>query len=240
MSALRQPMIQLTVSLLVVLVLLRYVVPSMVGQLVKRGKELPLPTKILLDISNAFVNYGLLIGVVAVAVIGGIMYWRSTENGALIIDRIKLKLPLIGYFTKIGAVVQFSQTLGMLLQSGVNLSEALDIVVDIIDNRVLKKTLIEARDKIVKQGKIAQYLKQTDIFPSIAIYLINTGEQSGELDTMLLTVASNYEEELTELSDNLSASLAPILLIVMALIVGFIVMAIALPMADMADMSKMK
>ena len=84
-----------------------------------------------------------------------------------------------------GAVVQFSRTLGMLLESGVNLSEALDIVVKIIDNRILKDALSKARDNIIKQGKIAEYLRQTGIFPPIAIYLLKTGEESGQLDFML-------------------------------------------------------
>ena len=107
------------------------------------------------------------------------------------------------------AIVQFCYTLGMLLEGGVNLAESLDIVVNIIDNRVLADALREARDKIIKQGKIAQYLKQTGIFPPIAIYLISTGEQSGQLDTMLLTVAKNYEEDLGEYADGLAAKIGP-------------------------------
>ena len=81
----------------------------------------------------------------------------------------------------------------------------------IIDNRILADTLNEARDKIIKQGKIAQYLKQTNLFPPIAIYMISTGEESGQLDVMLTTVANNYEEELGEISDKLTASLGPIM-----------------------------
>ena len=106
-----------------------------------------------------------------------------------------------------GAVVQFSRTLGMLIESGVNLAESLDIVVKIIDNRILKDAFNQARDKIIKQGKITEYLKQTNIFPPIAIYFLKTGEESGQLDFMLLTVAKNYEDDLADFSDNLSAAL---------------------------------
>ena len=151
------------------------------------------------------------------------------------IDRIKLKLPIVGYFTRMNAIVQFCYTLGMLLEGGVNLAESLDIVVSIIDNRVLADALREARDKIIKQGKIAQYLKQTNIFPPIATYLISTGEQTGQLDAMLLTVAKNYEEELGEYADGLSAKIGPVLLILMAVIVGFIVIALMLPMTQMGE-----
>jgi type II secretory pathway component PulF len=150
---------------------------------------------------------------------------------------MKLRIPIVRYFARTGAVVQFSRTLGMLIESGVNLSEALDIVVKIIDNTVLKDALNEARDKIIKQGKIAEYLKETNLFPPIAIYLIKTGEQSGQLDFMLLTVAQNYEEDLKEAADGLASKISPILLIVMAGIVGFIVIAIAVPIMQMGEIA---
>jgi type II secretory pathway component PulF len=126
----------------------------------------------------------------------------------------------------------------MLIESGVNLAESLDIVVKIIDNKVLADTLNSARDNIIKQGKIAEYLKQTNMFPPIAIYLIKTGEETGKLDMMLLTVAKNYEEELAELTDSMTSKIGPILLIVMALVVGFIVVAIAVPMMSFGDLNK--
>lgn len=238
-GAMRQPLIQLTVAAGVVGLLLYKVVPSMAAIFAASKKELPLPTKILMTISNFFVSNIIWILLGLALVIGAFLYWRSTPSGALTIDRIKLKLPLIKYFARTNAIVQFSQTLGMLLKSGVNLAEALDIVVNIVDNRVLANALSKARDKIVKEGKITQYLKQTGIFPPMATYLINTGEQSGELDNMLLTVAANYEEDLTELSDSLTEKLGPLMMIVVAAIVGFIVLAIALAMVEMTDVSAM-
>lgn len=236
-SAFRMPLIQLGVALVVVVILLYKVVPTMARTL--KG-DLPWYTRFLVSLSDFVVSYYILLIIVVLFIVVVFQYWRSTESGAEIIDRIKLRLPLISYFSRIGTVVQFSRTLGILLQAGVNLAEALDIVVKIIDNRVLAHALSDARDKIVKQGKITQYLKQTGIFPPIAIYLINTGEQSGSLDTMLLMVAENYDEELFEITENLTAKLGPLLLIVMALIVGFIVMAIAGPMAQMASLANLR
>lgn len=236
-SAMRQPIIQLVMSFAVVCVLLYFVVPSMAQTFSSSGRELPTPTAILMSISGFFVSYFVWVIVVIALVVGAFIYFKSTPFGAYTLDKIKLKIPLVSYFARTQAVVQFSQTLGMLLQSGVNLAEALDIVVNIIDNRVLSKALSEARDKIIKEGKITQYLSRTGIFPPIAIYLINTGEQSGQLDTMLLTVASNYQEDAKELLDSLIAKLGPLMMIVVAAIVGFIVISIALPMADMVDIS---
>lgn len=236
-GALQYPLMQLIVAGLVVGILLTFVVPQMTENFIAQGKKLPGPTQFLVNISNFITgHYFILIGSLLIFV-SLFMYWRSTPKGAYILDKIKLRLPLIKYLSKTNAVVQFSYTLGMLLEGGVHLSEALDIVVKIIDNRILADALNKARDKIVKEGKIAEYLEQTGIFPPIAIYLIKTGEQTGQLDSMLLVVAKNYEEELKELTNRLTALLGPIMLIVMAVIVGFIVLAVALPIMQMSQLA---
>ncbi len=234
-SALTGPIIQLIVAVVVISVLLIFVVPSMAENFATQGKELPISTEILLGLSKIFTQYYIWVLIILVLGYLAYRYWKSTPSGARTIDQIKLKLPIIGYFTRLNAIVQFCYTLGMLLEGGVNLAESLDIVVNIIDNRVLADALREARDKIIKQGKIAQYLKQTNLFPPIAIYLISTGEQSGQLDTMLLTVAKNYEEDLGEYADSLAAKIGPALLILMAVIIGFIIIALMLPMIEQAE-----
>lgn len=226
-GALQYPLIQLAIVAVVVLVLMVWVVPKIAGQFAARGKELPGMTKTLIAVSNVFVHHYILLTVLLLILVGGIQIALRTDTGRLWLDKMKLRLPLIKYLTKTNAVVQFSYTLGLLLEGGVNLSDALDIVVKTVDNQVLAKTLKAARDNIVKQGKIAQYLKQTNMFPAIAIYLIQTGEQTGELDKMLLTVARNYESDSQELVDRLIAALNPLTMIIMALVVGFIVLAIA-------------
>lgn len=236
-SALRAPMIQLGVALIVVGVMMVFVVPQMAANFADMGKELPTSTRIVMAISNVFINYYLAVIIGFILLLVGFSYWKSTKAGKRKIDELKLRLPFIKYFAKTGAIVQFSRTLGILTEGGVNLSESLDIVCKIIDNQVLADALNEARDKIIKQGKIAQYLKQTGIFPPIAIYLINTGEESGKLDVMLLTVAETYEDELTELADGLTSAIGPIMLVVMGVIVGFIVMAIAQPILEMGNIT---
>ncbi len=234
-GALRYPMIQLGIALVVVVALMWGVVPTMAGVFKSQKQSLPMVTSLLVGISNIFVKYlWLVVGVLFVAFLG-FRYWRSTPAGAKTLDRITLKLPLVGYFARTNAIVQFCYTLGILLEGGVNLAQALDIVCNIVNNRILVDVLNEARDKIIKQGKIAQYLKQTNMFPPIAIYMINTGEQSGQLDKMLLTVAQNYEEDLSEVADTLTESLGPVLLIGMALIVGFIIWAIMAPIFQMTQ-----
>ncbi len=235
-GALSYPLIQLSIVGLVVVGLLTFVIPTLTQTFTSQGSKLPATTQFLITLSDFIRSYYLFIIIFIIVVIVIYRYWSATPQGAQAVDKIKLKIPILKFFTRMGAVVQFSRTLGMLLESGVNLSEALDIVVKIVDNRILKNALSEARDKIIKQGKIAEYLRQTGIFPPIAIYLIKTGEESGQLDAMLLTVAQNYEADLAEFSDSLSSKLEPIMLLVMAVIVGFVVLSIVQPMMQMTKL----
>ncbi len=230
-GALQYPVIQIVISLLVVVGMLTGIVPRL-KSIFEKQKELPVTTRAMLAISDFLLNHYVLFAVMAMIPVMLFLYWKSTPGGQLTIDRIKLKLPLIKYFTKTNAVVQFCYTLGILLEGGVNLAEALDIVTKIIDNKILANTINQARENIIRQGKIAEYLQQTDIFPPIAIYLIKTGEQSGQLDSMLLTVARNYEVELTELIDSLTGLISPVMTVFMALVVGLIVISIAGPIMN--------
>ena len=234
-GALRQPLIQLGFALVISAGLLTFVVPQLVGGLASQGKELPTPTAVVLAISGFLTAHYLAIGISVATIIFGFLYFRSTTWGKQTLDSIKIKLPLVSYITKTGAVVQFSYTLSMLLEGGVHLAEALSIVTHVIDNTVLATAISQAREEIVKEGRIADYLEKTKVFPLIAIYLIRTGESSGQLDAMLATVATNYEKELSEKVDQLTGLVSPIMLVLMAIIIGGIVLAIILPMAEMGN-----
>lgn len=237
-KAMRQPLITLSFAVLVVVGLLTVLVPKLTGMFTKMGKELPLPTEILIAVSNFLTNnfvsgaIGLGIGVFV------FLYWKATPKGRYHWDSLMLRFPLTAYFSRTRAVVQFSKTLGMLMESGVNLSEALDIVCNIVENKVLAVKLNKARDNIIKEGKIARYLSETGIFPKIALYMISTGEQSGKLGQMLTVVGDDYEVELAELSDGLTEKINPMMTMVMGLLVGFIVVSIFMPMMSMGDMIK--
>jgi len=236
-GALFYPLVQIGVIAMVVVVIMVFVIPNLQTMLKSTGQELPMATQILLTGSYILLNYYMYILIAIIAIAVAFQYWKSTPSGKRTLDKIVLKLPLIKFFARTSAVVQFCNTLGMLLESGVTLSNALDIVCDIIDNSILVQTLKDARDKIIKQGKITPFLKETGLFPPMAIYLINTGEQSGKLDYMLLTVARNYEVELTELTDRLTDNIPTIMTFVMAGVVGFIMWAVMGPILGMYEMS---
>lgn len=238
-KAMTYPIMMLSFAFLVVVGLLVGLVPKIKDIFSKMNKELPVPTKILIAVSDFFTGNFFLIMCSIIGIIILFMYWKATPAGKYKVDELFLKFPLTAYFSRTKAVVQFSKTLGMLLEGGVNLSEALDIVCNIVENKVLTKKLNAARDKIIKEGKIAKYLKETGIFPSIASYMISTGEQSGKLSEMLQTVGDDYETELNELSEGLTAKINPIMTIIMGLIVVFVVLSIFIPIMSMGDLAKM-
>ena len=235
-KAMSAPIMMISFALIVVIGLLTFLVPKLLDIFTKMNQKLPGPTAFLAGISSAVLNHFTVIVGSFVGTITLFMYWKSTPSGKYAFDSLLLRLPLTAYFSRTKAVVQFCKTLGMLIESGVNLPEALDIVCKIVENKVLVKKLMEAREKIIKEGKIAKYLKQTGIFPNIASYMITTGEESGKLGQMLLSVGNDYERELNDLTDGLTAKISPIMTIVMAAIIGFIVMAIFMPIMNMGNM----
>lgn len=234
-GALRYPIFQLIIIGLVVIGLLTFVIPQIATVFQGQNIPLPLPTRIMIGASDFIRNHYIILILVLISLIFLFRFWKSTLSGAYTLDRWKLKLPIIGYFSRMSAIVQFSRTLGMLVEGGVNLAESLNIVVKIIDNKVLASALERARENIIKQGKIAQYLKETHLFPPVAIYLINTGEQSGQLDQMLLSVARYYEDEVRERADALTSLLGPIMLVVMFIVVGFVITAVLLPIQNLTN-----
>lgn len=234
-GALFMPMIQIILAIVVVVVLLTFVVPPMIEAAEGQGKKLPDITLFVKGASDFMQKYFILITIIGGALGTLFYFWKNSESGGKTYDRLLLRIPLVGYLSRMQAVVQFSYTLGLLLESGVNLAESLDIVCKVIDNRILASALRDARDNIIKQGKIAQYLGETKVFPPIAIYLIQTGEQSGQLDAMLLAVAANYQEDVNELIDKLTALIAPITMLFMAVVVGTIAMAVMLPIMQGMD-----
>lgn len=237
-SAMSYPLFQLLLIFGIVLGLMIFVVPSLMNVISSMSGELPLLTRILMVSSEYLINHYTFLGIVLTGIVLFFAYLASTKRGRYTIDYLSLYTPGLGYFARTNAVVQFTSTLGMLLENGVNLAPALDIVCKIISNSILLTSLETAKEKIIKQGKITSFLKETKIFPSLAIYLINTGEQNGTLDHMLLVVSKNYEEDLSEITDNLTAAISPIMTLVMGVVVGVIMFAIMGPIMNMYNSPK--
>lgn len=237
-KALSYPIMLLCFSIGVLVAMLTLLVPRLRGMFEKMGsKGLPGPTKLLIAMSDFMINHFMVLAMGVFGLVIFFLYWKSTEKGKMQFDKVLLSIGFTAYFSQTKAVVQFSKTLGMLLESGVNLSEALEIVCNIVENKVLTQKLKFAQDKIIKEGKIAKYLKETNMFPNIASYMISTGEQSGKLAEMLLVVGNDYDEELKEITESMTSKIAPIMTIFMGLMIGFMILSIILPIMDMSNLA---
>jgi type IV pilus assembly protein PilC len=230
-SALVYPVAVLGVAAGVITLLLWKVVPIFATLFVGLGVDLPLPTRIVIALSN-FVGsiFGLMILVVIVGLVIGLKVWHGTPKGRFILDGILLKLPLVGILLRKIAVARFTRTLGTLISSGVPILEGLDITARTAGNAVIEKALGLVR-KALEQGKnLADPLKETNVFPGMVTQMIGVGEQTGAMDAMLQKIADFYEEEVDAAVKDLLAALEPAMIVFLGVVVGGIVISMYLPL----------
>jgi|SRR5437588_363811 len=230
-SALVYPVAVLGVAAGVITLLLWKVVPIFATLFVGLGVDLPLPTRIVIALSN-FVGsiFGLMILVVMVGLVIGVKVWHGTPKGRFILDGVLLKLPLVGILLRKIAVARFTRTLGTLISSGVPILEGLDITARTAGNAVIEKALGLVR-RALEQGKnLADPLKETNVFPGMVTQMIGVGEQTGAMDAMLQKIADFYEEEVDAAVKDLLAALEPAMIVFLGVVVGGIVISMYLPL----------
>ncbi len=230
-SALVYPVAVLLVAGGVITLLLWKVVPIFATLFTGLGVDLPLPTRIVIGLSN-FVGsiFGLLIVILFVGVSIALKVWYGTPTGRYTIDAILLKLPLVGILLRKIAVARFTRTLGTLISSGVPILEGLDITARTAGNAVIEKALMYVR-KSLEQGKnLADPLKETDVFPGMVTQMIGVGEQTGAMDAMLQKIADFYEEEVDAAVKDLLSALEPAMIVFLGVVVGGIVISMYLPL----------
>jgi general secretion pathway protein F len=236
LAALMYPMIMLGVGAIVVSVLMIKVVPKLIQLVAARGGELPMPTLILKSVSE-FIGaywYLMLLGVVLVNMF--IASVRRTEKGRYATDRFLLNMPVFGDLFKKQAIARFATTLSTLLKTGVQVLDAIKIVRAIVGNAVLQGVLDDLHAAILQGGDISSPLKKSKIFPPAVGYMIAVGEQTGELETVLDRLAEAYENEVEIATERMTAVIEPVLILVMAALVAFIVIAIVLPMLQLGNL----
>jgi general secretion pathway protein F len=233
-SAVAYPVFVLVFGICTVTVLLTVVLPRLFTMLQDMLPVLPLPTLILLKVSHGLHHYWpwLLIGLAAV-IFGGRRYLR-TPRGAENWDRIKLRLPMIGPVVRSAALGRFARTLGTLVKSGVSLLPALKIVENTIGNRILAQQVAGVAEETRGGDSLATPLRKLGIFPRTMVQMIDVGEQTGKLDEMLLKVAEIEERQMRARTKVLISLLAPALILVVGVLVGFMVIAILLPIFKMS------
>jgi general secretion pathway protein F len=220
----------------VVVVLLTYVVPKIMQVIQKQGKAaLPLPTEILLAVSGFMGRYWWLLLAIAVGTVVAYVQARATKGGRLWIDTMKLKIPAIGNLMKKASISRFAMTFATLLESGLPVLEAMGVVRKVVDNELLAETLDRVRQKVAEGADISTPLKQSKVFPPVVGYMISVGEESGRLEELLKKTAEAYDEEVEVAAQKMTALLEPLMIVFMAVVVGFIVLAILLPILQMSN-----
>jgi type IV pilus assembly protein PilC len=230
-SALVYPVGVLTVAGLVITLLLWKVVPIFATLFEGLGVTLPLPTKIVIAMSNFIGSYfGLLILVALVGGIFGLKVWYGTEQGRYVLDSTVLRLPVIGLLMRKIAVARFTRTLGTLISSGVPILEGLDITAKTAGNAVVERALQKVR-KALEEGKsLTEPLKDSNVFPGMVTQMIAVGEQTGAMDAMLQKIADFYEEEVDAAVKDLLTALEPVMIVFLGVVVGGVVISMYLPL----------
>jgi general secretion pathway protein F len=233
-SAMLYPLFLLGISLLVLMYLLTAVVPKVVGMFESMKQTLPLPTRILIAVSEFFASAWWIMIIVAVVVVVLLVRWKKTERGALKFDRFMMGLPIFGSIYKKVSVARFARTLGTLLSSGVPIIESLRIVKAVLQNKIMESAIEDSIAEVMDGSSIAAPLKKSGVFPPILIHMISVGEKSGSLEEMLMKAADAYEGDVETTISGLTSLLEPLMIVIMGVIVGFVVLSILMPMLEMS------
>ncbi|MBU0729694.1 MAG: type II secretion system F family protein [Proteobacteria bacterium] len=234
-GAMTYPIICLCISVVILGVILIFVVPVFEKMFADFGASLPVPTQIVVAMSNfikAKILY-MIVGVVALVMIYKKIY--STEKGKIKIDGMMMKVPVMGELIQKVAVAKFTRTLGTMLQSGVPILESLNVVARTAGNKVIEIAVYRVADSISEGRPIAEPLDETGVFPSMVVQMINVGESTGALDTMLEKIADFYDEEVDQAVENLTAMIEPFMMVFLGGMIGGLVVAMYLPIFKLGD-----
>ncbi len=237
-SAMVYPAAIVGIAAIVITVLMLWVIPvfeKMFNEMSGGKMSLPGPTQLVIDMSNFAQSFWWVILAITVGVVITVKKYYATPQGRLAIDKLLLKLPIFGDLIRKAAVAKFTRTLGTLLASGVALLEALTICAKTAGNKVIENALLEAKVSISGGKTISEPLTKSEVFPKMVTHMIAVGESTGALDNMLGKIADFYEDEVDEAVSNLTALLEPMMMVFLGTTVGFIVVAMYLPIFTMAS-----
>ncbi len=234
-KALRYPSFVLIGIIGAFLVFMTSVIPNFIPMFESTGKELPLPTKILISLYEILSNYGLFIFLGLVLIIVAVVLYVRTPAGRFQFDLLMLKLPVVGNFVRKVNVSRFAMLFYTMNRTGISITKSLEIMQETIDNKVFNKEIAKTSDKIIKGEGIARSLKQSPVFTNLLYEMVAIGEQSGALDDMLKSVSDYYDQEVTELVNNMTTYIEPVVTIVLGGMILLLALALFLPMWEMMN-----
>jgi type IV pilus assembly protein PilC len=235
-SAMMYPIVVMSVAVMVVVFLMIKVVPTFKDVFTSFGAKLPLPTQIVCNVSDFLSSWKALFILVFAAVFAvAVFLYRKTKTGAYNWDKMLLSLPVFGVLARKASVAKFTRTLGTLVKSGVPILDALETVGKTSGNLVIERAVNKARDSVREGKTLTQPLKESKVFPPMVTQMINVGEETGALDTMLSKVADFYEAEVDAAVEGLTSIIEPILVVFLGVTIGFIVVAMFMPMFELGN-----
>ncbi len=237
-SAMVYPITIISVACLVIIFMMVFVLPTFANMFKGMGAELPLPTKIVIWMSDMTRRYIILMLAAAAGTIYAIRRYYATDQGSMAIDTFMLKVPVVGMLIRKIAVARFTRTLGTLIASGVPILEGLLITARASGNRVVEKSVLHARQHVTAGGTLADPLKTTPVFPAMVVHMISVGENTGALDAMLNKIADFYDDEVDAAVAALTSLLEPMMIVFLGVSVGGIVIAMYLPIFKMVTLIK--
>ncbi len=237
-SAMMYPIVIFVACMGLVFAMITFIVPVFANMFATLGGELPLPTQMLVYASDAVKGYWWLMIITVIGMFFGYRAFIGTDFGRLFMDKLKLRLPLVGGLIEKSAVARFSRTLGTLVSSGVPIIQALTIVAATSGNLVLGNAIRKAHGSIQGGTSIAAPLEESQVFPPMVIQMISVGEETGALDTMLEKIADFYDEEVGTAVEGITSIIEPIMVIFMGVVVGGIMISLYLPMFKIASLIK--
>ncbi|MDX2446964.1 MAG: type II secretion system F family protein [Desulfobacterales bacterium] len=233
-GAMTYPIITIIVAILVVGIILVFVIPVFQEMFEGLGGELPVPTKIVVAMSDFAKDNIVYLIIAAVIFIFAFNRYKKTAKGRLTVDAVALKMPVIGPLLRKVAVAKFTRTMGTMLSSGVAILEALDIVAKTAGNKVIERAIYSVRSGIAEGRTMADPLSDSGVFPAMVCSMIAVGESTGALDTMLVKIADFYDDEVDQAVENLTAMIEPFMMVFLGTVIGGLVVAMYLPVFKMA------
>lgn len=234
-SAMTYPVVVFILAILLSTAMLLFIVPVFSGLFEDLGGDLPLPTKIMVALSN-FLKYAII--PIAIAGVGAGFWWvknKDKESIRQVVDPLKLRVPVFGLLHEKIVMSRFTRNLGNLLNSGVDIVKSIDIVADTVGSTVFSKAIHNVREEIKEGKKLSETMTQEEIFPRDSVQMIKVGEDAADIEGMLLKIADSYDEEVESITDSLTSLLEPLMIVFLGAIVGSMVIALYLPMFSIYD-----
>lgn len=234
-SAMTYPIVVFIVMIIVIIVVMVAVIPNFVSMFEEMDTELPLPTRIMMAASDFVIHKWWLLIIIVVAIVALFKFIKRTEPGAQLFANIGLKAPILGNLNIKSACATFSRTMSTLMASGISMIDSVDQVAKVMSNKIIREGLMDAKQQVAKGIPLSKPLKDMEIFPPMLSSMTKIGEETGDIEEMLTKVADYYDQEVEDATNSLTAAMEPIIMVVLACLVGMIVAAVYGPIMSMYD-----